>query len=209
MKGVVMAMADSKSETICPAESCVASERRHLGIVVDLGAMSLLAVVSLLAGCVINILRAHPLPWFYQDRAQTLAAAVAQVTTASPPVVADDPVELPHEIRLEEFQTFVAEHKGLVLDARPAAFYRAAHVPGAISLPREVFADQYPRVLATLESFKARPIAIYCSGADCPDSQLLTDALTKLGYRHLLIYTSGWDEWSQTGLPQEGASPQS
>ena len=184
--------------------------RSRRGFVFDLSALLLLTAVSLFAGCLMNLLRANPLPWAYQTRAQTMAVALAQVTTVNTaPVATDDSGELPHEIRLEEFQSFVMEHKGLVLDARPAVFYRESHVPGAISLPRESFAEEYPRIRATLESSKLKPIAVYCSGADCPDSELLTEALTKLGYRRLLIYTSGWDEWSQTGLPQEGKTPQS
>ena len=176
-------------------------------LAVDCAGFLVLAAFSLLVGCLVNRLRANPLPWVYESRAQMMDRAVVRLEEHSePPSTPAAEDELPHEIRLDDFQSFVLARQGLVLDARPAVFYREAHVPGAVSLPRETFAETYPLLRATLEPSKDRPIAIYCSGADCPDSQLLSDALTKLGFRHLLIYTSGWEEWSHTGLPQEGTS---
>lgn len=175
----------------------------------DLGVLVVAALASLVVGSLVNALRAKPLPWVYGNRAKMMDAAVASLSVNGPPAdLAKSTSEPPHEIRLDEFQSFVAEHQGLVLDARPAVFYAQAHVPGAVSLPRETFADDYKVLQGELEAYKDRPIAVYCSGADCPDSQLLTDALVKLGYRHLLIYTAGWEEWSQTGLPQEGVAAQ-
>ena len=168
----------------------------------DGGALLMLVSASLGVGCLVNALRAEPLPWVYRGRAKTMEAAVTSLSTDSP---AADVTGATSEIRLDDFQAFVTEHKGLVLDARPKAFYDAAHVPGAVSLPREVFAQEYPVLREKLEAHKNDPVAVYCSGADCTDSQLVADALAKLGYRHLLIYTSGWEEWSQTGLPQEGS----
>ncbi len=177
------------------------------GVGRDLAGLVVLAVVSLGLGSLFNLFRHDPLPWVYRSRAQTLDRAVAQFGEPSPASGAEvAPIELPHEIRLDEFQSFVSERKGIVLDARPVAFYREAHVPGALSLPRETFAESYRALRATLEASKERPVTVYCSGPDCPDSQLVSDALAKLGYRRLLIYTSGWEEWSQTGLPQEGVS---
>ena len=189
-----------------PRGTPAAPRRRAREVGFDLAALLGLATISFLVGCLINAVRTKPLPWVYQSRAQTMDEAVqrlGQAAATPPPDVQGEP---PHEIRLDEFQSFVAERKGLVLDARPRVFYREGHVPGALNLPREAFAEEYPRLRVALEPSKDRPIAIYCSGADCPDSQLLGDALTKLGYHRLLIYTSGWEEWTQAGLPQEGAS---
>ena len=198
---------DVKDHAAPPPGSLRSQAEKIPGFAIDLAGFLILAAFSLVVGCLVNQLRAKPLPWVYESRAQMLDQAVARLedhpAAPSMPVAAD---ESPHEIRLDDFQSFVMARQGLVLDARPAVFYREAHVPGALSLPREAFAETYPLLRAALEPSKDRPVAIYCSSADCPDSQLLSDALTKLGFRHLLIYTSGWEEWSQTGLPQEGTS---
>ena len=163
-----------------------------------------LALVSLLIGCLVNALRAEPLPWVYAGRAKTLDAAVDRLTTDAQATE----IAPAHEIRLEDFHRIVLEGKGLVLDARGKVFYERSHVRGAVSLPREAFAEVYPRLRGKLDAHKDQPVVVYCSGADCPDAQLLADALGKLAYQPLLIYTSGWEEWSQTGLPQEGSAAQ-
>lgn len=174
------------------------------GVLFDCGALAALALTALAVGGLVNALRAEPLPWVYVGRAKTLDATVAELTTDRPAV----PATPPQEIRLEDFQSFVLEGKGPVLDARAKSFYDLAHVPGAVSLPRGAFGEDYPPLREKLDAYRDRPVAVYCSSADCPDAQLVADALAKLGYRHLLIYTSGWEEWSQTGLPQEGSAAQ-
>ena len=161
------------------------------GVLFDFGALGALSLAALLVGCLVNALRADPLPWVYAGRAKALEAAVA---TLAPDGSATAAVPT-QEIWLEEFQGFVLEGKGLVLDARAKSFYNLAHVPGAVSLPRGAFASDYPPLRERLDAYRDRPVAVYCSGADCPDAQLVADALAKLGYRHLLIYTSGWEEW--------------
>ncbi len=198
-------MDDAEVENRTADPPAVVSRRRTGGWTTgtDTAGMLVLTIVSFGVGCVVNLLRAQPLPWVYENRAQALDRAVARLEDNRSAYAPD---EVPQEIRLDAFQSFVTERKGLVLDARPAVFYHEAHVPGALSLPRETFVESYDALRAMLEASRRGPTAIYCSGADCPDSQLLSDALTKLGYRRLLIYTSGWEEWSQTGLPQEGAS---
>lgn len=169
----------------------------------DCTVLLVLALISLLVGFSVNAFRKEPLPWIYASRAEIMDATVASL-----PADTQKTSEPPREVRLDDFQGFVTERKGLVLDARPKTFFDLAHVPGAVSLPREAFAEEYPRLREKIAAYQDWSVAIYCSGADCPDSQLVADALAKLGYRHLLIYTSGWEEWSQTGLPQEGSAAQ-
>lgn len=168
----------------------------------ECGVLLVATFVSLVVGCLFNTLRAEPLPWVYASRAEVMDAAVARLSAEQPAAMA----ESPHEIRLDDFQSFVAERQGLVVDTRARAFYDLARVPGAVSLPRGAFAGEYPRLREKLAAYKEQPVVVYCSGADCPDAQLVADALAKLGFRHLLIYTAGWEEWSQTGLPQEGSA---
>ena len=106
----------------------------------DLAGLLVLAVVSFGMGGLVNRIRAQPLAWVYESRAQAMDRALARLDDGHPASTPDAvPDELPHEVRLDEFQSFVTEHKGLVLDARPAVFYHEAHVPGALSpAPRDV-----------------------------------------------------------------------
>ena len=91
----------------------------------------------------------------------------------------------------------------LSIDARPRGFYQMGHVPRAISLPREDFERSYAKLRPLLEQDRNKPVVVYCSEADCKDSELVAEALCRLGYLHLSVYKEGWEEWSRAGLPQE------
>ena len=75
-------------------------------------------------------------------------------------------------------------------------------------MPRENFEKVYPEVRALIEPVRDLEIVVYCSETDCRDSELVADALSRLGYHHLRVYKEGWEEWSRAGLPQaRGQTP--
>ncbi len=168
----------------------------------DAAAFCALALGSLVIGLLFNLTRPHPLPLRYVSRENRLEFAVRRVDESALPVL---PAAAPREIDLEEFQRFATTHGGSVLDARAETFYHLGHVPGALNLSREAFERDYAALRPALVARKNQPMAVYCSGADCPDAGLVAEALRKLGYRNLLIYPEGWEQWSQAGLPQEPA----
>ncbi len=168
----------------------------------DLRGFGALALASLLVGLGINQVRRQPLPLVYHARQERLRAAVGRLTAGESMTVSPVSVARAREIGIEEFQTLIS-HRAMVIDARAPFFYAQGHVPGAINLPREEFEAAYPRLADRLSARKAEAAAVYCSGSDCEDARLVTDALMRLGFRQLLIYKEGWDEWSQSGLPQE------
>jgi len=144
----------------------------------DLAGFTLLAVASACLGLLINQGREHPLPLIYVIKA-------GQSET----------------VGLPEFRKIVESENAIILDARPALFYRRGHVPGAISLSREQFEKEYPKRKALND--KDRLIAVYCSGADCKDSGMVAAALVKLGHSRVLVFAGGWDAWTGAGLPAE------
>ena len=171
-------------------------------VLVDAARIAALAVAALGIGWTVNALRRQPLAWTYRSPAQRLRADVSHL---QPPAPEDAPS--PATMTLDAFQAFVAARRGLVIDARPAAFYRHGHVPGALNLPRETFAAEYAGQKTALEPRRTDGTAVYCSEEDCPDAELVAQALGRLGFRPLWVYRAGWEEWAQTGLPQEGAPP--
>ncbi len=168
----------------------------------ELGALGIITVGSLCVGLSFNSLRPSPLPLVYRSPKDRMAQSVERMS-AQAPVSGHW-----QNVGLDEVQDRVATHRGLVIDARPGAFYRAGHVPGAINLPRADFETVYPRIRAVLEPAKAVEIVVYCSESDCLDSELVADALSRLGYQRLAVYKEGWEEWSRAGLPRETASAQ-
>ena len=173
------------------------------GVAGDLMAFCGLAVVSLAIGLLLNQASRQPLPLVYQTKEERLHAAVTRLRASESAVPSARQADRPREIGLDEFQAFASGRRGLVIDARLASSYGEGHVPGAINLSRANFDSDYRALNGQLSSRKAEAIAVYCSDADCPDSELVADALGALGFQRLLVYKEGWEEWSQSGLPQE------
>lgn len=168
-----------------------------------------LAVVALGAGLGINRWREHPLPLRYASRAQRLQADVARLAApatngGAEPMTREDKVDSaePEMIDLARFHDLL-ENGAVVLDARPGVFYQVGHVPGARSLSRAEFETDYARERTFLETHRQETIVVYCSGEECTDSRMVAVALAKLGYRQVLVFGGGWEEWRAAGLPEE------
>jgi rhodanese-related sulfurtransferase len=101
-----------------------------------------------------------------------------------------------------EFRDAAEKKETLILDARSSVYYREAHVPSALNLPRDNFAADYVRLRATLEKSRDRRVIVYCSGGDCHDSKMVAQALMSLGFSNVMMFGSGWEEWTSAHLPQ-------
>lgn len=166
----------------------------------DLGVIAALAVVATGSGLAGNAFRREPLPWVHASKADRLQRSLAHL--AGPAVSPAPPPAAPEMIDLARFHDLV-ESGAPVLDARPAIFYRAGHVPGARGLSRAAFETDYARWRDFLASHREETLAVYCAGDECEDSRLVAAALQKLGYARVLIFQGGWDEWRRAGLPEE------
>jgi rhodanese-related sulfurtransferase len=163
----------------------------------------LIGVWLLLTGCfigalVVNEMRPTPLSLVYLSPKSRLNQIVQQL--GSPETAS---VGLDGDVSRNEMQRLILNHGALILDARPEIFYQLSHIPSALSLPRDDFEKQYLALQSTLQSHHGVPLVVYCSGSDCHDSQLVADALQKLGYPHVRLFRGGWGDWEAAGLPEE------
>jgi rhodanese-related sulfurtransferase len=91
----------------------------------------------------------------------------------------------------------------LFIDARDEDHYQAGHIPGAWEFypyhPEKYLAD----VLAPCQF--AEQIIVYCTGADCEDSESAALFLRNAGVSaaKLFVYGGGMAEWEAAGLPLE------
>ena len=153
---------------------------------------------SLAAGIILNEMRAKPLPLDYSSPEARLDRAVEKLGEGKPLVVRGE-----GDVSLEEMQTFSAGRAALILDARPEVFYRVGHIPSALSLPRDDFENGYRLLASVLEPRRRDVLVVYCSGSDCHDSQMVSDALRRLGFAHVRLFRGGWGEWEGENLPEE------
>ena len=86
----------------------------------------------------------------------------------------------------------------LVIDARPAAEYAAAHIAGAMSIPL----DELPARLAELP--RSAEVVAYCRGRFCAMSLDAVRLLREHGYRARPM-DGGLPEWRDEGMPVAAA----
>lgn len=152
----------------------------------------------LVAGVVLNEIRAQPLPLVYtspQNRLEQSVKRLGQGTTVLNSSGGD--------VDLNEMQKISASRAALILDARPEIFYRLGHIPSALSLPRNDFENRYHVLEPLLQAHHDQVLIIYCSGHDCEDSEMVQDALDSLGYSHVRLFRGGWADWESGNLPEE------
>lgn len=165
-------------------------------IVRDLGAVALIAVLSLGAGLLMNRFSARPLPIVYRTPEQRFDLELTRLVAAPPFKIAPAAT-----VGLAEFRSAVEHKNALIFDARPSVFFAQGHVPGANNLARDNFAGDYRRLSGVLRAAADKPIIVYCSGGECHDSRLVANALLTLGFANVRVFTGGWDAWSAAGLP--------
>ena len=169
-------------------------------------------VIGLIAGGLglsANQFRTAPLPLVYSPKAVRIQDAVAKLGGEAPAASELASLAVAGRVQyldLVSFREIVeGKEKGTIIDARPGIFHELGHVPGAINLSREEFEADYAAHRSMLEKDRSRLMVIYCSDSDCEDSQLVADALVKLGYTQVAVFKGGWSEWTAAGLPEEMA----
>lgn len=167
----------------------------------DLAFIAMMAAVALAGGLAINAARWEPLALRYVPKAERMGRAVESLL--KPRAHENAAPAGWTQLDLEAFRRMVDRKEAVILDARPEVFYDLGHVPGALSLPREDFEARYKALRGELERDKSRPVAVYCTNADCEDSWLVAEALVKLSHPKVFVFKGGWDDWSAAGLPEE------
>lgn len=100
-------------------------------------------------------------------------------------------------INREELQGLLSSGTLALLEALPANYFQAGHLPGARNLPL----DQIEALAPTLIPDKATQIVTYCAGPACPNSAIAARQLEALGYRNVRAYEGGKEDWTEAGLP--------
>ena len=198
-------MPSSAASSIVTDSSARVPRTRNLvaQIIRDLGGVTILAIVALAAGLLVNRFSPAPLPVVYQTPEDRFDAELTTLVSAPPFKIAPAAT-----VGLDEFRSAIAGKSALILDARPSVFFENGHVPGALNLARDDFAHDYRRLTGVLQANHDKPIIVYCSGGECHDSRLVANALLSLGFSNVTVFTGGWDAWSAAGLPVAKGSAQ-
>jgi rhodanese-related sulfurtransferase len=102
-----------------------------------------------------------------------------------------------------ELRDLVQADAVTLVEALPASYYEDAHLPGAINIPPAEVRPLAPSLLPD----KDAPIVVYCANLPCPNPEIATRVLVKLGYTNVREYAEGKDDWREAGLPLEHGAP--
>ena len=104
-------------------------------------------------------------------------------------------------VTTEQAKRLLDEKRALFIDARRADQFEKGHIPGSINIYAYEFADNIPKIMSVP---KDRLILIYCDGGLCELSHDLSEELVQFGFKKIVIYQGGWEEWSATDYPKTG-----
>ena len=103
-------------------------------------------------------------------------------------------------IGIERFRELL-DSGAVVLDARTASEYEAEHIPGALLCDYYEIGRYIDCVTDNISPYEE--FVIYCTGPDCEDSEMLARELYAMGYRKVLVFKGGIEEWIDSGMPVE------
>lgn len=83
----------------------------------------------------------------------------------------------------------------LLIDVREADEYSAAHIPGAINIPRGLLEFKLSNDVQLAE--RTLKLVLYCKNSS--RSALAADALREMGYRNVLSLDGGIEAWQEAG----------
>lgn len=95
-------------------------------------------------------------------------------------------------------QMMGSETDFVLIDARGHEAYAKEHIPGAVSVPSDHIGEHLIRDFG-----KDRTYVTYCSGWSCEASTVAAAKLDKFGFKKVLEYKGGLEDWKAAGLPTE------
>ena len=104
-------------------------------------------------------------------------------------------------ITLKEAYELYNKGEAVFIDARSDEEYRQGHIKTAMNLPYTFPIKKKFEIISPIP--KDVMIVSYCDGAECNASEGLAIDLAQLGYKRVMIFFGGWEEWTNAGYPVE------
>jgi rhodanese-related sulfurtransferase len=118
-------------------------------------------------------------------------------------VAAKDEKALFKTVTLAQVKRLLAEHRGLLIDARASEEFRKGHIRGSRNIPGEDISPHFPE-LAPLP--RDTLIVVYCTGPLCNLGKEVARFLQVLEFSNVFLYDDGWEGWEKAKLTSDSAS---
>ncbi len=149
---------------------------------------------SILVG--VSTLIAIIFQWFNPNAIPYLAAKVDVVQTKNE--LTDNESSDIEYISLELAKTLFDDGV-LFVDAREPEYFLKGHIPNALNN------DHFLKLAYIIDSLQSRNTMIiaYCDGDDCGSSEDLAYDLLDHGFKKVMVFLDGWEEWTNANYPVE------
>ncbi len=104
-------------------------------------------------------------------------------------------------LTIEQTLYLLTEGRTLFIDTRYEDEFEQAHIKNAKNLPGNATREEIMKFFESIP--KDQQIVTYCSNLACNSSRRLAGFLTYLGYKKVLIYPEGFNEWETKNFPIE------
>jgi rhodanese-related sulfurtransferase len=88
----------------------------------------------------------------------------------------------------------------VLVDALAPIAFAAARLPRSVNIPPHAVDELAARRIPDFDT----EVVVYCANPTCESSVEVAERLLELGYRNVLHYPGGKQEWREAGLPLEG-----
>lgn len=97
-------------------------------------------------------------------------------------------------INYNQLKKYLNDPSFLIIDARNDIDYANGHIGNAINIDAYLLDQtEYFKLITMLPRDKI--LIIYCSGGNCDASEKLAKDILSFGFKNVLVYYGGWEEW--------------
>ncbi|MCX7735339.1 MAG: rhodanese-like domain-containing protein [Candidatus Kapabacteria bacterium] len=97
-------------------------------------------------------------------------------------------------INYNQIKKYLNDPSFLIIDARNEIDYANGHIGNAINIDAYMMDQtEYFKMITMLPRDKI--LIIYCSGGNCDASEKLAKDILSFGFKNVLVYYGGWEEW--------------
>ncbi len=106
-----------------------------------------------------------------------------------------DKIELKGNVTFEVLKKYLNDPRVVIIDSREPELYEISRIGNAINIFPYQEPSEYFKALRNVPEGKT--IIVYCEGGNCDLSHLVAKDLINLGYKNVLLYLGGFEEWEK------------
>lgn len=139
----------------------------------------LILVISSVSGFLFNLFSDNNINWFYEERVWQQGEILSA----------------------EQVLNLVKQRDAVFLDIRYEDEFQNGHLPGAIWVPTNASLDRKVEIVDSLD--KDQLLVVYCNNEKCHSAKNFAGFLIHYGYKKVLLFEGGLEEWNNAGYPVE------